>query len=100
MKKEKQKMLSRRQFFKKSAYAALPMFGLMMSGCEIFQNALMDSVSSMGSGGYSRGGYDEGGYDSYGCGNYCTSTCKNLCTETCQNYCTETCKGYCVKTSS
>ncbi len=93
MEKKNKEMLSRRQFFKKTAYAALPMLGLMMSSCEIFQNALMNSVSNMGSGGggsYSGSrDYDDGG--SYGCGNLCTSTCSNLCTETCKNYCTNTC---------
>lgn len=93
MEKENKELLSRRRFFKIATYAALPMLGLMMSSCDIFQNALMNSVSNMGSGGggYSGGdgGYDSGG--SYGCGNYCTSTCKNLCTETCKNLCTNTC---------
>lgn len=104
MKKENtENFQTRRQFFKKAAYVALPMLGFVMSGCDIFKNALIDTVSGMNSGGYGGGG---GGYDygdeggSYGCGNYCTSTCKNLCTETCKNLCTETCKGYCVKTSS
>ena len=93
MEKKNNEPLSRRCFFMNAAYAALPMLGLMMSSCDIFQNALMNSVSNMGSGGGSYSGgsrsYDDG--NGYGCGNYCTSTCRNLCTETCKNLCTETC---------
>ncbi|MCM1079858.1 MAG: hypothetical protein NC344_09145 [Bacteroidales bacterium] len=88
MEKNNSGLQTRRQFFKKAACVSLPMLGLIMSGCDTFQSALMNSVSNIGSGGgYSSGG----GYDSYGCGNYCTSTCKNLCTDTCRNLCTNTC---------
>lgn len=92
MEPKDKKLLSRRQFFKRTAYASLPMLGLVMSGCDTFQSALMNSVSNMGSGGsYSRGSgsYDDGG--SYGCGNLCTFTCSKLCTDTCKNLCTTTC---------
>lgn len=97
--KKNRSLLSRRQFFKKTSYAALPILGgLLMSGCEIFQNALLDTVS--GGGGYGGGGYSRDSYDdnSYGCGSYCTSTCKSLCTETCQTLCTDTCKTLCTNT--
>lgn len=91
MKKKQNEIISRRQFFKKSVYVALPMLGIMTSGCNSFQSALMDSLYNRGSGSGSgeRRGYDGGSNN--GCGNLCTTTCSSLCTDTCKGYCTNTC---------
>ena len=81
----KAEKLNRREFIKKTGKTVLPalaIFGLSLSGCEIFTDCGDTCSASC----------------SNDCSETCTEDCATECTETCTDVCANDCEGYCSNT--
>ncbi len=90
--KEREDIISRRQFFKRAAGAALPFLAMTMlpsalTSCEI------DDPDNPYIGGVPEGTGKSGGCTS--CTGKCSKACANNCVGTCRVTCTTGCKVYC-----
>lgn len=124
--KDKNEIISRRQFFKRAAGAALPFLAMTtlpsaLTSCEIDDEENPFAGGTGGNGTSSSGCTHCGGKCTSSCANNCvgncrvtcksgckllckftcgTSTCKNECYSSCKGYCYNSCKGSCSSSST
>lgn len=82
MKKKNAEVQSRRDFFKKAAKTALPIFGIAVFGPSLLTSCEPDD--------------DDSGGSSSGCGKSCSGSCDGDCAGDCDDGCWTACISACV----
>lgn len=99
---KKEEILTRREFFKKTSRAVLPIIGMAVLGptvlisCDKIEDFVESGCTDCSSG-------CEGSCKdscSSGCKGSCSSSCYSTCSGTCSSTCKSTCKGSCSNTCS
>ncbi|WP_365314419.1 Cys-Xaa-Xaa-Xaa repeat radical SAM target protein [uncultured Prevotella sp.] len=92
MKKENDKIQSRREFFKKAISGVLPILGAVMLG-NVPNIVKAVEKEPMGCSAYCEGSCYRACY--HGCNMTCMESCKGACQGSCQGTCRNSCSGSC-----
>lgn len=94
-KNQKEKLQSRRDFFKKMIKKTLPIIGLLaIPTIQVFSNNIQDNQYCKGCWGACQSnctGSCEGSCS--GCGSSCSTTCSSTCRGACDNTCKNSCEN-------